>query len=108
MQTNVPLSDIPTWLIVVGVVVGIAQITFEIWALVDMLKRPAEQLNLGGRKWLWAIIILFVNWIGAIVYLAAGRKPAPAVEVAPATAAGDRASAAADALYGAPRGGAER
>ena len=100
MNTNVPLESMPAWMLVVGGVIVLAQLGFEIYALVDMFKRPPEQLGLGGRKWLWAVIILGINWIGAIVYLAAGRKPAPAVEVIPATPAADRAESAADALYG--------
>ena len=33
-----------------------------------------------GNKWIWVAIILLVNLLGPILYLAAGRKPAPATE----------------------------
>ncbi len=106
-STTLPLDSLPAWLLVVGAVLAIAQIAFEVWALVDMLKRPADQLALGGRKWLWAIIILFVNWLGAILYFAIGRKPASAVVDGPAASGADNARAL-DSLYGAPKDGEPR
>jgi hypothetical protein len=39
-------------------------------ALWDLLKR--EQTR--GPKWVWLLIILFVNLIGPIVYFLAGRE----------------------------------
>lgn len=107
MNTNVPAATPSAWVYVVIGILFLVQLGFEIYALVDMLKRPADQLALGGRKWLWAIIILFINWIGAIIYLVAGRKPVPAVDVAPAAPAAERAASAADALYG-PSAGSGR
>ena len=106
MSTN-PFDTMPPWALVVLGIVALAQLGFEIYALVDMLKRPSDQLALGGRKWLWAIIILLINWVGAIVYLVAGRKPALAVDVAPTGPVASRAASAADALYG-PRTGSGR
>jgi uncharacterized membrane protein YbhN (UPF0104 family) len=106
--TTVSLEGLPTWLLVVGGILAIAQMAFELWALVDMLKRPEDQLALGGRKWLWAIIILFVNWLGAILYFAIGRKPASGTVDAPPMPSADNASMAVDSLYGTPRGGGPR
>jgi hypothetical protein len=103
MNTTASLESAPTWLLVVGGVLVVAQLAFEIYALVHMLRRPAEELSLGGRKWLWAIIILFINWIGAIIYFVAGSKPAAAVDVAPSAPVAERAASAADALYGSPK-----
>lgn len=100
MRTSVPLSSLPMWALVVLGVVALAQIAVELWALLDMLRTPADRLTLDGRKWLWAILILGVSWIGAIVYFAAGRKPAPAVESASSAAASERSAAAMDSLYG--------
>lgn len=97
---TIDLSTLPMWVIVVGAVVGIAQIAFEIWVLVRMFKTPADQLTLGGRKWLWAIIILAINWIGGVIFLVAGRKPVAVEEVRPTRAAASRAADAADELYG--------
>jgi hypothetical protein len=44
-------------------------------ALVDMHRRPAEEIN--GSKWLWSAVAL-VNFmgIGPIVYFLLGRKRA--------------------------------
>lgn len=108
MQTTIPLEGLPTWMLVAGGLLAVVQLSIEIWALVDMLRRPADQLNLGGRKWLWAIIILFINLIGAIIYFAAGRKPAAAVETAPPAPVAERAEAAVEALYGASEDGGPR
>lgn len=102
MNNSIPLDQLPPWVLAIAGVVAIAQIAFEVWALVDMLKRPADELTLGGRKWLWAIIILMVNWVGAIIYLVAGRKPA-SVDQSPSAPASQRADAALDRLYGAPK-----
>jgi hypothetical protein len=101
MQSSIPIEGLPTWVLVAGGMLAIAQISFEIWALVHMLRQPSERLNLGGRKWLWAIIILCVNFVGALIYFAAGRKPVAALEVAPVAPVAQRAEAAVDALYGA-------
>ncbi|MDO8915399.1 MAG: PLD nuclease N-terminal domain-containing protein [Coriobacteriia bacterium] len=100
MQSSIPIEGLPTWVLVAGGMLAIAQISFELWALVHMLRQPSERLNLGGRKWLWAIIILFVNFLGAIIYFAAGRKPAEAIDTVAATPTQQRATAAVDSLYG--------
>jgi hypothetical protein len=46
------------------------QLGLEIFALVDLVKTPKTR----GPKWVWALIILFVNMIGPIVYLTVGRE----------------------------------
>ena len=40
-----------------------------IYALVDLVRR--EQTK--GSKWLWLVVILFINFIGPILYLILGR-----------------------------------
>jgi hypothetical protein len=100
MNSSIDLSTLPAWVLVVGGLAMVTQLSFEIWVLVKMLQTPAEQITLGGRKWLWAVIIMLVNWIGAIVFLVAGRKPAPVAEVRPSAPAATRAADAADLLYG--------
>lgn len=104
MQPNIPLSDLPGWMLALFGVLAVVQLSVEIYALVKLFKTPDEQLVL-GKKWPWVIIILFINLVGAIIFLAAGRKPAavadPFAQGAPAVAATDRAAHAADVLYGA-------
>lgn len=76
---------------------ALVQITLAVIALVDLVRRPAAQVTL--PKWLWAVIIIVVSTIGAILYLAIGRRTAPVAEVivpANPTAAG----AVANELYG--------
>jgi hypothetical protein len=40
-------------------------------ALWDLLQRPPSAVR--GPKWIWAIVIVFVNMIGPIVYFVVGR-----------------------------------
>lgn len=48
----------------------VVQLILLIVALLD-LRRVADTR---GPKWLWLIIILFVNIVGPIVYFIVGRK----------------------------------
>lgn len=77
----------------------LVQMGLEVYAIIDIIRRPNDHIT-GGNKLLWVVVVLFINMIGAIVYLAVGRKPAPAQDVAPAAPAAERASDAADMLYG--------
>jgi hypothetical protein len=52
------------------------------------------------------IVIVFGELIGAVVYLVFARLP-EAVDIARPTPTADRASAAADVLYGSPPAGAQ-
>ena len=97
------LQALPTWgQVALGVFV-VAQIVLEVYALVDLYRRPVDRLTL-SNKWVWAAIILLISTFGAIIYLIVGRKPAPAAEVASRGNASARGANAADALYGAPKG----
>lgn len=46
------------------------QILLAVFALVHCLKQEETK----GPKWLWVIIILFVNILGPILYFVIGRK----------------------------------
>jgi len=95
-------ADVPTnVLIAVGVLV-VVQLTLQIIALVSLVKTPTERVTIGGKKWIWAVIIILGEIIGPIIWFVAGRSPVQAAEVSPGTATADRARNAADALYGAP------
>ncbi|MGG3470104.1 PLD nuclease N-terminal domain-containing protein [Neobacillus pocheonensis] len=48
----------------------IIQLILLIVAIIDLVR--IEKTN--GPKWLWAIIILFVNLIGPILYFVIGRR----------------------------------
>lgn len=48
----------------------IIQLILIIVAIIDLVK--VEKTN--GPKWMWALIILFINIIGPILYFVIGRK----------------------------------
>ncbi len=48
----------------------IIELVLIVIALIDLVKREHTR----GPKWLWAIIIILVNFIGPIVYFVVGRK----------------------------------
>ena len=52
-------------------VVGLVQVALLILALVDIRRRPAEQIN--GNKKLWTLAA-FINFVGPIAYFVFGRK----------------------------------
>ena len=47
----------------------LVQLILLIVALIDLMKRE----NTRGPKWVWLLVILFVNIFGPIVYLLFGR-----------------------------------
>ncbi len=100
---NPDLSTIPGWVFVLAAVLAVVQITLDVIALVDLYRRPTERVTL-ANKWIWVAIILLVNTLGAICYLAIGRRPAAVADTpaAPAASIDD----VGDALYG-PRPGAD-
>jgi hypothetical protein len=61
------LQDV-NWSLVAPIIV--LQVILMIAALVSCLKQ--EETN--GPKWLWVLIILFVNILGPILYFVMGRK----------------------------------
>lgn len=97
------LLPMPTWILAAIGVMIVVQLSLQVFAIVDLVKREADRLTLA--KWLWAVIIVFGEILGPILYLLAGRKAAPAVEAAPAMPVADRADTALDALYGRPEDG---
>lgn len=48
----------------------IIQLGLMIAGIVDLVKRDKTR----GPKWMWALIIMFVNMIGPIVYFIVGRE----------------------------------
>ena len=102
------LSSVPVWGLVALGVLTVVQITLDVIALVDLYRRPVEQLVF-ANKWIWVAIILLANSsLGAIIYLVAGRRPAVLTDdAAPSESTSVRTESVADALYG-PRDGADR
>lgn len=58
------------------VVLGMVQMTLLAAALLDIRRRPAEQIN--GTKRMWTLLV-FINYVGPIAYFLFGRKPAEIV-----------------------------
>ena len=93
------LSSVPVWGLVALGVLAVAQITLDVIALVDLYRRPVEQVVF-TNKWIWVAIVLLVNTIGAIIYLVAARKPDVVTDNAAASSSPVRTEDVADTLYG--------
>ncbi|GIV62941.1 MAG: PLD nuclease N-terminal domain-containing protein [Chloroflexota bacterium] len=50
--------------------VALLQLVLMVVALMDLLRRESTR----GPKWVWLLVILFVNLFGPIVYLIFGRE----------------------------------
>jgi len=50
--------------------VVLLQLGLMVFALVDLVHRERTK----GPKWVWALVVIFVNLIGPIVYLVVGRE----------------------------------
>lgn len=89
-------------LLLIGAV-AVVQIGLAIYALFDLWKRDRV---MGGRKWIWAILILIGNLAGSILYLAVGRDVPPEIAEQPVSHSdlslshADRIRRGVDALYG--------
>ncbi len=90
---------LPTGALVAVIVLGVVELCLVVFCIVDIVRRPAV---LGGRKWVWIVLVILFNLVGSIIYLAIGREQPPAPEPAPAgdPDAHSRTQAAADLLYG--------
>jgi hypothetical protein len=54
------------------VALGSVELVLTVMSLVDLSRRPAEQIR--GSKALWALAV-FVQPVGPVAYLALGRRP---------------------------------
>jgi hypothetical protein len=52
-------------------ITGLVQVALLVAALIDIRRRPAEQIN--GSKKLWTAVA-FINYVGPIAYFVFGRK----------------------------------
>ena len=57
---------------------GMVQVTLLAAALLDIRRRPAEQIN--GTKRMWTLLA-FINYVGPIAYFVFGRKPAEIISL---------------------------
>lgn len=62
------LEQIKQWIPLLIPVV-ILELGLMVAALIDLYKREKTK----GPKWMWALVIVFINLFGPIVYFVAGR-----------------------------------
>ncbi|SDO19761.1 Phospholipase_D-nuclease N-terminal [Psychrobacillus sp. OK028] len=60
--------DAIPWMLILPVI--IIQLLLVIVAVIDLVR--VKHTN--GPKWMWAIIIIFINIIGPIIYFIVGRR----------------------------------
>jgi hypothetical protein len=90
-------------ILVLAVVYTLADLALKVVALVSLIPRPSEAIRWRNR-WVWLAVIVLVNLLGPLLYLAIGRTEAPIgdAEAAarPRRPAAERARAAVELLYG--------
>ena len=57
------------WLIVAAI--SLAGFAFWLWMLIDAIKSKGLS---DGEKIVWVLVIIFLNFLGALIYFFAGRK----------------------------------
>lgn len=93
------LSALPAGLLVTLVVLAVLELALDVVALVILVRTPRARVTM--PKWAWALLIIVINLIGSILFLAIGRRPAPAEPVrADPASPRPSASSVADSLYG--------
>lgn len=66
---------------VFGILALVALVVW-IWALVDCVQVSDDSLYQSGNKLIWVLIIVFLNWVGGLLYFLIGkpdREAAPSV-----------------------------
>jgi ABC-2 type transport system ATP-binding protein len=79
VSVNLPTLDPGILLLVVPL--ALIQLTLLILAVVDLLRD--DRRVRGGNKGIWAVIIVFVNLIGPILYFLVGREEGPPPDAEP-------------------------
>lgn len=70
------LASLPTPALIALIIAIAVQLALQITALIRLVRSPRDRVVF-DRKWPWVLIILLANMVGAIVFLVAGRRPAP-------------------------------
>lgn len=58
----------------VFIVLGVLQMALLLAALIDLRRRPEDEIR--GTKRVWSSVV-FVNWIGPLAYFLYGRRRSP-------------------------------
>lgn len=99
---SLDLSALPTPVMIALAALVVVQVTLLVVSLVALVRAPRERLVF-ERKWPWALIIVLVNVVGPILFLAVGRRAAPVDVSQSAEPQGDRVTRAVENLYGEDR-----
>jgi len=59
---------------------GLIAMIFWIWMIIDCARNSRLQ---GGAKVVWLLVIIFANWVGALIYFFAGRARNRAMFMSP-------------------------
>ena len=79
------------------VLVTLAGLVLLVMALVDLVRRPAEQWEASGHNQLvWALIVILVGFFGPLLYLLIAR---PALEAAAAATTAGEADTASESTH---------
>lgn len=71
--SQILLQDDFSWLLdlgIVAVIIGLLLLAIWVWAIIDILKRPMS----GLMKVVWVALVVFLPFIGVILYLLIGRS----------------------------------
>ncbi len=70
-----------SFLIILLFVIALPLFIFHIWALVDVLRTPqGTWMAAGQNQILWGVVVLFLSFIGPILYLVIARPQLLAVQ----------------------------
>lgn len=62
MEFGLPIAF---FMMILSVFLGLAALIFWVWMLIDCATREPSE---GNDKIVWILIIVFTNWIGALIY----------------------------------------
>ncbi|HEX5828831.1 MAG TPA: ATP-binding cassette domain-containing protein [Candidatus Limnocylindrales bacterium] len=79
MNVNVPALDPQLVLLLVPII--LLQVGLLVAAVIDLLRD--DRAVRGGNKGVWAVVIVFVNLIGPVLYFLVGRVDGPPPETSP-------------------------
>src|SRR4051812_35192195 len=82
---TVTLNGLDPQLLLLIVPIALVQLGLLVAAIIDLLRD--DRAVRGGNKGLWAVVIVFVNLIGPVLYFLVGRLDGPPPDTAPAPGA---------------------
>ena len=59
------------FLIIGGAFLGLLEIIFQIWMLVDAIQNPRLE---GSQRIVWVLVIILMPCLGPVLYFAVGRS----------------------------------